>query len=239
MTTRWTFKVGDVFPADDPVAVFIVAVSIALNDLLRTNKRMVGGNDAAPAQVEVEEDEQLYLLRLDIAQFHELCETIKNARNQFPDVETFISSLPAETQADLAQIEQVNPPNDAWVEAAIRYVRNQTFHYGGRWDWEALEWSLTTLRDEPSELEVANQTFGGLHLRFADLVTLQYLIRKIPEHSIANSDPPIEVVTERLGSLAQAVAAGTTAAIRFVEAALAIYFSQLPSDAYTLETDDD
>lgn len=97
---RFVFTVGEAFPVDDPVAVFIVAISTALSDLLRTNMRLVGGDDNEPFQQSITSSEQQYLLRVNAAQLHELRESITHGRKQ-PEVEGFIDGLSAAARKDL------------------------------------------------------------------------------------------------------------------------------------------
>lgn len=91
---RLVFRIGQAFPADDPVSVFLVAMSTAWNDLMTVSKWLTGGDYDAPNQSEVSDVEQHYLLRLTIAQLHELRETIGHARKK-EEVAGFLDALPA------------------------------------------------------------------------------------------------------------------------------------------------
>ena len=53
------FRVGDAFPADQPLARFVVVLLLALNDLLPRNERLTEDRDD-----ELPPHERLYLARL-------------------------------------------------------------------------------------------------------------------------------------------------------------------------------
>jgi hypothetical protein len=50
MAEHYWFKIGDAFPADDTAARWLTSLTMALNDLLYTNRRLIEGlkGDAAP-----------------------------------------------------------------------------------------------------------------------------------------------------------------------------------------------
>src|SRR5437764_14274456 len=57
---RLVFKMGDAFPADDAVAVFLASLSTALNDLLTTTRWILGGDTEQPNRRQVTNVEQQY-----------------------------------------------------------------------------------------------------------------------------------------------------------------------------------
>lgn len=227
------FKIGDAFPASNPVAVFLVALSGAFNDLLVTNIRMLGGDDRGPERYLVAQAERLYLLRVSFSQLHELRQSIKHAGKD-PAVAAFIGGLADETTRDLALVQKLNPTKEAWVGKAMTYVRNQTLHYGGKWGWDAQQWALTALADEEGEIVMTNHLFSGMRLSFADLVAVQHFTRLAPEYvQDPNADPDPEVLHARIASLFAAASTSIAAALRFVPAALNAYFDSLPPGVIT------
>lgn len=157
---RLVFRYGEAFPADRPVAVFLVALSTALGDLLRTSKWLVGGNDERPDQQSVAEDEHLHFLRLHLAQLYEVRETIKHGRLD-PDIAAFIVGLPGAAQKDLQRVMAINTAEGGWLLDAVRYVRNQTNHYGGKWNWQDTQWAMRQVATHDSDIVMANDADPG------------------------------------------------------------------------------
>jgi hypothetical protein len=160
-TVRLMFKMGDVFPADDPIATFLVAVSMALNDLVTVTKWMVGGDQHVPDNHDVGADEQHYLLRLSIAQLYEVRESISHAQRN-DRVQFFLASLSPQARADLDRLMNANVREDSWVRATVSHVRNQTNHYGGRWNWDDLTWAMRQVAEDVAEIEVVSPRLAGL-----------------------------------------------------------------------------
>jgi hypothetical protein len=218
----------EAFPVDDPVAVFIVAMSTAWNDLMTVSKWLTGGDYDAPNQFEVSDVERHYLLRLTIAQLHELQESIKHARKS-EAVVAFLDALPEAAKRDLARVVQVDAGDAQWIRATVKYVRNQTNHYGGKHGWAELEWAMKQLADDDGEIEIRNSKLVGMRLKFADSVANQHLSRKWPEYAQdPNAELDEEIVTARLKTLMITVRDVVIAAQNFVVAAMQAYLDSLP-----------
>src|SRR4051812_29822838 len=56
-----SFDFGEAFPDTNPVAAFVVALSLAWKDLLYVNLRLVGGDGNAPSTYDVSDGEMRYL----------------------------------------------------------------------------------------------------------------------------------------------------------------------------------
>jgi hypothetical protein len=56
---RLIFTIGEAFPLDSPVAVFLVATSTALNDLVTASKWLVGGDNEEPNRVAISDVERV------------------------------------------------------------------------------------------------------------------------------------------------------------------------------------
>ncbi|MCP4383136.1 MAG: hypothetical protein GY798_17220 [Hyphomicrobiales bacterium] len=227
---------GEAFPADNPVAVFLVALSTALNDLLTTSKWMVGGDPDQPHTNDVTDMEQLYLLRLSFAQLHEVRESVKQARKD-EAVEAFLADLPDDAQADLGRLMTVNPREEHWIRQAMEYVRNTTLHYGGKWNWDDQRWAMKQVADDDGVIEMVNEKLVGMRLKFADHVSNRHLTRKFPEYV---DDPDAELDNEtieaRIGSLFKAMVLVTTSAQNFATAAVSAYLDGLPDGVVRVET---
>ncbi len=233
---RLVFRMGDAFPSGDPVAVFLVSLSTALNDLLTTRKWLVGGDQEEPFTNDVSDAERLYLLRLSFAQVCEVRESIKHARRR-PEVEKLIATLPKTARDHLAAVQDVNTDGAHWISAAMTHVRNQTFHYGGKWNWEDLEWAMSVVADEEGEIEMLNPKLVGMRLKLADLVTIQHLCRRFPEYAVdPTADLPPEVIEERIHTLFIATRKATSSAVNFAAAALEAYLDTLPDTVVRAES---
>jgi hypothetical protein len=231
------FKIGEAFPVDDPVAIFLVAMSTALNDLLTTAKWFVGGDHEQPFQREVTNEDHLYLLRLSFAQLHEVRETIKHARKQDEKVETFLRTLPESARQDLARFSDLNTSQDQWINQAVSHVRNQANHYGGKWNWDDLKWAMKQVADEQGVIEMVNAKLIGTRFSFADTVAVQHFTRKFPEY-VADSDAELDPATSesRVTTLFETMAQASSAARNFAVAALDAYLDTLPDSAISAET---
>ncbi len=234
---RLVFKIGEAFPADNPVAVFLVSLSTALNDLLFTNRRLVGGDDTEPGLHEVGAAEHQFLLRSSISHVWELRESIRHARKN-GDVDAFIDTLPEGARNALATIQNPNTNEAHWITAAMEHIRNQANHYGGKWNWDDLEWAMTKLADTDGTIEMTSPKLAGMRLAFADEIAVQHLTRKFPDYA---EDPDAEVDDEtilaRIHTLFIAVRDVTSAAITFTQLAVDAYLDTLPEGVVRPEAD--
>jgi len=233
---RLVFKIGEAFPADSSVAVFLVALSTALNDLLLTNRRLVGGDDDKSGINDVGAAEQQFLFRSSISHVWELRESIRHARKQNP-VQTFLDGLPQQAKDALAVIENPNANGANWITAAMEHIRNQANHYGGKWNWDDLKWAMANLAGADGTIEMAGSKLAGMRLMFADEIAVQYLTRKFPEYG---DDPCADVdnatIEARLRTLFIAVRDVTSAAITFTELAIDAYVDTLPDGVVRVES---
>lgn len=226
---RLLFRIGEAFPHTDPLAVALVAVAAALNDLVTTGKWLVDLFDRDDDQAETGEAERLYLLRLGIAQLYETRETIKHARKQSA-VSAFLDALPVEIRADLDSVMDPNTSEAPWLSQAIKHIRHQTSHYGGRYNWDDVAWALEKAADIESGITNSTGTVAGTRLHFADEVVIQHLTRKFPEY---DEDPQVEldetVIQDRLATMFQSLAEARGAAQRLLIGLITTYLSSLPA----------
>jgi hypothetical protein len=73
------FRIGDAFPADEPIARWATVLSIAANDSIYLNIRLIDGG--LPPELNI------YYFRLLAAHFFEAAEWLANTRNTWPEVE--------------------------------------------------------------------------------------------------------------------------------------------------------
>ncbi len=85
------FKIGDAFPADDPVARFITGLGMISNDWLRLITDMVSDEDDSREGI----GRRISLFRRQAALVHEAATFITDARRMFPAVASFVDGLDA------------------------------------------------------------------------------------------------------------------------------------------------
>jgi hypothetical protein len=113
------FKVGDALPADDPLARFVLVVSMGLNDNSLSNTRFV--NTKEPYEL-------LYFFRLASGHLHELAKRLRRAHEEWPEVQEFVADLPEDFRHDFESIVRLADPNDD-VGQKLERFRNEFFHY--------------------------------------------------------------------------------------------------------------
>ena len=164
------FRIGDVFPADDPVARFVITFAMFANDLFRSTA-MFGRLDDETIE---DMGRRLMLVRYQASLFHEVVTFIRDAR-RVPAVEAFVVSLEADAPGQLATMQDAAHELGPWLENH----RNLTFHYAemhpariaaGRDD---LMRALADAADERSMIEAVEG--DRLGFPFADQVVVQLL----------------------------------------------------------------
>src|SRR5688572_25001666 len=97
MAEHYRFRIGDAFPADAVVARWLTALTMGLNDLLYTNKRLIEQLEGdAPAY------ENVYGSRLAGAQVWEVLKLLREGGTD-PDVAAFIDTLSQDAKTELAE----------------------------------------------------------------------------------------------------------------------------------------
>jgi hypothetical protein len=175
---------AEVFPADDPVARFIVAISIARNDV-RHALLQVG------AAYDRDAPESAYWMRIATGHFFE-AEGALREWLQVPEVRSFIAKLPSDGQealrTALSAIQKMG-------RGALEHSRQRTFHYPSpasryRLD-EELAGALRALGDE--EVTVVHERAGLFRWRFADDVALTLALGK---HSPSTVREQLEIARD-------------------------------------------
>jgi hypothetical protein len=87
---RLTFKMREAFSPDDPIAVWVMNLSIALGDL-----RIVAGYATRNEQPE---HERIYFVRIFSSHLREISKLLVLDFRQRPDVRDFVAGLPHEAQ---------------------------------------------------------------------------------------------------------------------------------------------
>lgn len=214
-----TFRIGDVFPATDPVARFLTGVAMIANDWGRLFRlqEAVGGREIGT---------RLLLYRLQLSFHSEAVKFMRDTRRQYPDeINRFVEHLPAEAVA--LHEELVSEQSVRLLRAET--VRDQSFHYPRvhrvRFDrgHEEMAKLLGAAEDLDASVEASPNEPDFLEYGFADEVIVQLL----PSDEDDKTDP-------------EAVAAFRDRALafrRFAELAISEYVDGRPSDDLTLSDD--
>ena len=88
MANECTFRIGDAFPATDPVARFVAVLAIIYNDWRRTMDSMAASVDQ-PDGMGV----RLHRFRQLVGYTHEATEFLKVSRKRYKEVDVFVRSV--------------------------------------------------------------------------------------------------------------------------------------------------
>jgi hypothetical protein len=165
------FRIGDAFPADDPIARWATVVSMAINDTVYVNVRMIEGD--LPPELD------LYYFRLVAGHFIEVCTWLAETPAQWPEVQTFLGDLPDDAREKLIELQSYASQTHPLHQTLTR-SRNTLFHYP----------TLHPARDEAGVEELANamrdasnlessieggREWASFRARFADEIAVQFV----------------------------------------------------------------
>jgi hypothetical protein len=168
------FRIGDVFPGDDPIARWATVLSMATNHMIYLNVRLIEGDDDLPPETNI------YYFRLLAAHFIEAAEWLKKTREHWPQIDGFITgSLPVETQEAYDRLvsfaSQAHPLHDV-----LKRSRVTLFHYpemhpareaAGQ---EELAQAMNTAANIRSSI-AGGEDYASFRALFADEIALQFL----------------------------------------------------------------
>ena len=165
-----TFPIGEVFPAEDPVARFLSVIAMNTNDLIRVQLLFTEHEEPGT---------RLLLLRIDAALLWEIATFIDESRAS-PEVTTFLDGLPRRTRDLLSSaMEGVRGTGQTSFGKELAHIRNQMFHYPGirtdRPDREPLHRALTSAADLTGSL--GGQPVENFRFGFADEIAVKLLSR--------------------------------------------------------------
>lgn len=215
------FKIGDAFPADDPVARFITGLAMISNDWLRSLEDMFGLEGDTPEEL----GRRVSLFRRQAALVQEAATFITDARRMFPEVATFVDALGAEARGGCDRvIGAVDPRSADYLGDWLESHRNVTHHYpkmhpnAAEHGQEEMANALADAADIESTID-SGQRFGDARFRYADEVGVQLL-------------PSLEDTNwvERLRDTAMALA-------DFAQRAAQTYLEARPAGTFTVESD--
>jgi len=205
----WTFRIGDVFDAEDTLSVWICTLAVAFNDAIHANLKV----EAAETPWE-----RSYEWRVAISHFNEACLHLERGRDEEEVVAFLESDEDLRTSFDeaLSRYDAVRP--------LANRIRNQAaFHYPYKTGRRAVARALRDLADDEGGMR-------GTKLRdsrqlYADDVVGRLLINA--------SGGTLETYAEAAADFGDAVASFA----RFAHAAVEAYFLR-HRDALRREEDD-
>ena len=124
---KWTFRLGDAFPAEDPLARWFVGLSAVVNDLILAGSRMEA--EMSKARRSEPSSEGIYFFRLVASHYREAVKFIEDA-DSLPEVRAFIASLPQGLQNQYSSVlTTFQPFHGSFVERVLKPLRDKLFHY--------------------------------------------------------------------------------------------------------------
>jgi hypothetical protein len=165
------FRIGDVFPADDPVARWTTVVCMAINNTVYVNVRIIEGD--LPPEL------NLYYFRLVAGHFFEACTWLAETPSRWPEIQEFLDGLPYEAKERLSALQgfasQAHP-----LHEVLSRSRNTLFHYPTvhpQRDEAGIEELAAAMReaaDLMSSME-SGEEWASFRARFADDIAVQFL----------------------------------------------------------------
>lgn len=209
---RLTFKMADAFSPDDPIAVWVMNLSIALGDL-----RIVAEYATRDEQPE---HERIYFVRVFSSHLREISKLLVHDFQKRQDVREFVSGLPQDAQdardeADTLLHGGFPARPDVVVWEDLKRLRDDTFHYASDNNSqarlvEAMRTAAGMRKDEMESSYVLDDS-GRLRAEYADLVVANRM-HPFPEEHEDDEELPItrdlhEKVVELNGHVAKFLAA--------------------------------
>jgi hypothetical protein len=122
------FKIGEAFPADDPLARWMTVCAMALNDLLLVNRWLFPRmREETPTAIH----ENFYLTRLGAAHLFELASFLRRSDRRLAVVRGFVAALEEEPCAAYRDLVEIGKGGESKFATQLRHARNQVFHYQG------------------------------------------------------------------------------------------------------------
>ncbi len=217
------FKIGDAFPADDPVARFITGLAMISNDWLRALEDIFGleGNSNTPEET----GRRVWLFRRQAALVHEAATFITDAQRMFQEVAAFVDGLESEARDGCERvIGAVDRGSPQYLGDWLEDHRNVTHHYpkmhpaAAEHGQEEMANALADAADIESTID-SGRRFGDARFRYADEVGVQLL-------------PSLEDTSwvEKLRETAMGLA-------DFAQRAALAYLQARPAGTFTVEPD--
>lgn len=211
------FKVGDAFPASDPVARFVTVLAMVSNDANRSIDELLSLDAEKPDAGA----RRMMLFRQQASFFFEAATFIGESRRRFPEVSQFVTSLPQEARDECARVlDGIDPKSSDYVGDWLEDHRNVTFHYSEMHPDKAMHGKeeITQALEDAAELPgtvYVGEDVSSVRFWFADEVVVQWL-------------PPDEAKPTTIITLREAL----MALVGFTQRAFAAYQTRRPAGTF-------
>lgn len=198
------FIMKEMFPPDEPLAIWILTLSRIYNDLKHANSYMVNSYE----NESYSESEMIYFARLGFAHYREAVKIIDSYKDK-SEIRNFMSNLDKEIveKYDFV-IDSGNHFNDSFLKEYVVPIRNNMFHYFD----DGIKEIINSKVGYESTVRIIDRTMKDIDLVFADEVSV-FLSFKSME-------------TDDFTNLIKEISRYTLALIDFLNDAIATYFEQ-------------
>lgn len=138
------FKIGEAFPADEPLARWMTVCAMAMNDLLLVNRWLIPKlKEEEPSQAY----ENTYLGRLAAAHLFEAATFLKKSDKRLAVVRELVGGLDEDAQRAYRELLSIGDGGNGEFYEQLKHARNVVFHYqaliqGEGEDYEHLKLAL-------------------------------------------------------------------------------------------------
>ena len=199
------FKIGEAFPADDPLARWVTVCAMAMNDALLVNRWLI---PRLQEEVPSELHETVYLGRVAAAHLYEAASFLRKYRRQ-PKIKKFIEDLEPEHQAEYEALLEIGKGSQGKFSKQLKAARDSFFHYPdlilGQEDREPLKRAMIEHAKDEEEQEIKRgeirdipPALTGFRAGFADDIATELML---PEKTEEEFPEFISNVSTNLGQL--------------------------------------
>jgi hypothetical protein len=208
---RLTFRMAAAFPAADPIAVWVMNLSIALGDLRIVAKYATRADQP--------DHERIYFVRIFASHLREVTKLLVLDFKDRQDVRDFVAGLSQEGQDARTAAEQLlhstfpsRPDTEVWRD--LKRLRDDTFHYArdpaSQARLVAAMRTVAGMRDSQMESSYVLDDEGWLRAEYADLVIANRM-HPFDQEKEDDSDLPItlelhDAIVQLNGYLAKFIA---------------------------------
>lgn len=166
------FRIGDLFPSDDPVARWMVPCAMALNDLFYVHRHLYPllENDGPGS-------ETMYLSRVAAGHLYEIAKFLAESESRIPEVRAFTARLDDDARAAYEAVKGITPGGDEPFARQAARARNHVFHYAELLpfaiDHEKLKKAMDAHADTTSEIRDESPPIEGFRALFADEIATE------------------------------------------------------------------
>jgi hypothetical protein len=186
------FKIGDAFPAESPLARWLAACAMALNDLILVNRWLL---PKLEGQVPAEGYENVYLAKVAGSHLFEVA-TFLERSDHIEEVRQFVDGLDAEAQEAYRALKEIGKGGSGEFARQLARARHHSFHYSELLpqveDHEKLKRAMEghaetigEIRDEGKTIEFRAAFADEIAVELiapGDTVDLREFVRQISEH---------------------------------------------------------